>query len=97
MLGESAALFAHFDCSASLFGKSAKFRRVLRRTGVAPAQAIAIGDETRDIEAARGAGIACGALRGRPGFGSRFETEVSTMLQVVWGECHAARIPISPR
>jgi len=62
VLGEAAAPFSHFDCSASLFGKSAKFRRVLRRTGVAPAQAIAIGDETRDIEAARTAGIASGAV-----------------------------------
>ena len=61
-LGPAAALFAHFDCSASLFGKAAKFRRVIRRAGVAPAQVIAIGDEVRDIEAARAAGIACGAV-----------------------------------
>jgi len=61
-LGAAAALFSHFDCSASIFGKPAKFRRVLRRSGVAPAQAIAIGDEIRDIEAARAAGIACGAV-----------------------------------
>ncbi|MCJ9703909.1 HAD-IA family hydrolase, partial [Bradyrhizobium sp. SHOUNA76] len=57
-LGEAAALFSHFDCSASLFGKAAKFRRVIRRAGVEPAQVIAIGDEVRDIEAARAAGIA---------------------------------------
>jgi len=62
MLGEAAAPFSHFDCGASLFGKSAKFRRVLARAGVAPAQTIAIGDESRDIEAARAAGIACGAV-----------------------------------
>jgi len=61
-LGDIAALFSHFDCSASVFGKPAKFRRVLKRAGVAPAQAIAIGDETRDIEAARAVGIACGAV-----------------------------------
>jgi len=61
-LGSAAALFSHFDCSASLFGKAAKFRRVIRRAGVDPAQAIAIGDEVRDIEAARAAGIACGAV-----------------------------------
>ena len=30
--------------------------------GVGAAQAIAIGDEVRDIEAARAAGIACGAV-----------------------------------
>ena len=61
-LGEAARLFSHFDCGASLFGKAAKFRRVVRRAGVAAAQAISIGDEVRDIEAARAAGIACGAV-----------------------------------
>ncbi|MBR0848280.1 HAD family hydrolase [Bradyrhizobium diazoefficiens] len=61
-LGEAAALFSHFDCAASLFGKPAKFRRVIRRAGVAPGRAIAIGDEVRDIEAARAVGIACGAV-----------------------------------
>jgi len=61
-LGESAALFSHFDCSASLFGKAAKFRRVIRRAGVEPGKVISIGDEVRDIEAARTVGIACGAV-----------------------------------
>lgn len=61
-LGEAAALFSHFDCAASLFGKAAKFRRVIRRAGVDSAQVIAIGDEVRDIEAARAVGIACGAV-----------------------------------
>lgn len=61
-LGASAALFSDFDCSASIFGKAQKFRRVVRRARVDPGQAIAIGDETRDIEAARLAGIAFGAV-----------------------------------
>ena len=61
-LGDAAALFSHFDCAASLFGKPAKFRRVVRRAGVEPGQVIAIGDEVRDIEAARAVGIACGAV-----------------------------------
>jgi phosphoglycolate phosphatase len=61
-LGEAAALFSDYDCSASIFGKPAKFRRILRSAGVDPAQAIAIGDETRDIEAARATGIACAAV-----------------------------------
>lgn len=61
-LGDAAALFSHFDCAASVFGKPAKFRRVIRRAGVAPAEVIAIGDEVRDIEAARAVGIACGAV-----------------------------------
>jgi phosphoglycolate phosphatase len=61
-LGPSAALFSDFDCSASIFGKAQKFRRVVKRSGIDPREAIAIGDETRDIEAARAAGIACGAV-----------------------------------
>ena len=62
LLGEAAGLFAHFDCGAALFGKAARFRRILKRAGVAPTQAISIGDEIRDIEAARAAGLACGAV-----------------------------------
>jgi phosphoglycolate phosphatase len=61
-LGHAAALFSHFDCAASLFGKPAKFRRVVKHAGVELDQAIAIGDEVRDIEAARAVGIACGAV-----------------------------------
>jgi phosphoglycolate phosphatase len=62
-LGEAnAGLFSDFACGASLFGKAAKFRRVVKRAGVDPAGAIAIGDEVRDVEAARAAGIACGAV-----------------------------------
>jgi phosphoglycolate phosphatase len=62
-LGEGcASLIQIYACNASMFGKAAKFKRVLKRTAVAADQAIAIGDETRDIEAARAASIACGAV-----------------------------------
>ncbi len=61
-LGEAAALFSYFDCGASLFGKPAKFRRILARSSISAAHAISIGDEIRDIEAARAAGIACAAV-----------------------------------
>jgi phosphoglycolate phosphatase len=60
-LGESAALFRHFACGASIFGKAAKFKAVMRRARFMATQTIAIGDEVRDVEAARAAGIACGA------------------------------------
>ena len=36
---------------------------MLKRSGVAAAEAITIGDEARDIEASRAAGIACGAVK----------------------------------
>lgn len=61
-LGESAALISWYDCAASLFGKAARFRRVIRRAGSDKAEIIAIGDEVRDIEAARSVGIACGSV-----------------------------------
>jgi phosphoglycolate phosphatase len=62
-LGDAnAALFADFACGASIFGKAAKFRRVIARAGIDPARALSIGDETRDIEAARAAGISCAAV-----------------------------------
>lgn len=52
----------HLACGAGLFGKARKFRRVLRRTGVAPGRALSIGDESRDLEAARATGVAAGAV-----------------------------------
>jgi len=61
-LGALSALFSDFDCGAALMGKASKFRRVVRRAGLKPADVIAIGDEVRDIEAARAAGLACGAV-----------------------------------
>ncbi|CCB64557.1 MULTISPECIES: HAD hydrolase-like protein [unclassified Hyphomicrobium] len=54
---ENTALFSDYNCSAALFGKSGKFRRVMKRAGVAPHQVLAIGDEARDLNAARAAGI----------------------------------------
>ncbi|MGZ8323614.1 MAG: HAD hydrolase-like protein, partial [Rhodoplanes sp.] len=53
---------AHYACQSSLFGKRTKFRAILKRTGIPPAQMIAIGDETRDAEAARAVGAAFGAV-----------------------------------
>lgn len=56
------ALVAHRAVEASLFGKAGRFRTLLRDSRIAPAEALAIGDETRDIEAAREARIPCGAV-----------------------------------
>ena len=54
---DNAALFSQYNCSAALFGKAGKFRRVMRRAGVEPHRVLAIGDEARDLNAARAAGI----------------------------------------
>ena len=59
---EHAARITDWACDASLFGKARKFRSVLRQAGCAPADAFAIGDETRDVAAARVAGIRIGAV-----------------------------------
>ena len=58
----TAGLISRFDCSAAVFGKHRKFRRVARHFGTSPADTICIGDEIRDIEAARAAGMASGAV-----------------------------------
>lgn len=55
---ESAALIRHYSCGVPMFGKGAKLRALLRASGVPAAEAVCIGDEIRDLEAARAAGIA---------------------------------------
>lgn len=58
----NARLISYYACGASIFGKAPKFRRVLKLSGIAAKDAICIGDEVRDIEAARKAGIPFGAV-----------------------------------
>lgn len=57
-----AGLIAHYACEASLFGKAARFRRILDESGIPAARALSIGDELRDIAAARDAGLSAGAV-----------------------------------
>ncbi|KAA0598772.1 phosphoglycolate phosphatase [Azospirillum lipoferum] len=59
---EVAGLVAHYGCGASLFGKAVKFRKMLGKTGVPADLAIGIGDEVRDIDAARKVGMGCAAV-----------------------------------
>jgi phosphoglycolate phosphatase len=59
---DNARLIRDYACGVSMFGKTAKLRQVIRRSGVSPEHAIYIGDEIRDAEAARGARIAFGAV-----------------------------------
>lgn len=47
----------HFECGASLFGKARLMKRVLAHVGVPAERSICVGDETRDVEAARKAGV----------------------------------------
>lgn len=59
---ELAACIDHFACGASMFGKSPKFRKVIRKVGARHGEVLSIGDETRDIEAASRTGIDSGAV-----------------------------------
>jgi phosphoglycolate phosphatase len=62
VLGPAADVIDHYACGSSLWGKSQKFRAVLSALGVRPTGALAIGDEIRDIEAARKANLAVGTV-----------------------------------
>jgi len=56
------ARFDHLDCGAGVFGKAGRLKTVLRRAAIPADQTIAIGDEIRDIWAARSCGITTGAV-----------------------------------
>lgn len=63
ILGEANARRIDFyACGSSLFGKAPKFRRVLKKLGVPAHATLAIGDETRDIDAAREVGMRAGSV-----------------------------------
>jgi phosphoglycolate phosphatase len=62
VLAHRASLVDHYGCGASLFGKAKKLRKALAATATPPERAVAIGDEVRDVEAARAAGMDSGAV-----------------------------------
>lgn len=74
VLGEElTGLISFFECGVSMFGKAEKLSRVIKFSGKPASQALSIGDEIRDIEAARKAGIPCAAVSW--GFSSRTALE----------------------
>ena len=88
-------LFHDCECGAPLSGKHARLKRLLRRAKVDAHRAIYIGDEIRDIEAARRAGIAAGAVswgynraavlrRHRPDL---IFTEIGQLAQLACNDC----------
>ena len=62
VLGPAATHVTRFACGASLFGKAAKIRAVLRATRTDPRAALLVGDEARDVAAARAARIDSAAV-----------------------------------
>jgi phosphoglycolate phosphatase len=59
---QNVALIQYYACDASIFGKRAKLRKILRASGVRPDEAIFIGDEIRDLNEARAEDIPFGAV-----------------------------------
>lgn len=62
VLDEAAQFIDHYACGSSLWGKAGHFRSVLKAARISVNTAIAIGDEVRDIEAAREVKIAAGTV-----------------------------------
>jgi len=59
---ENAKRVSCYACGVSMFGKAAKLRSVVKAMKADPTRTIAIGDEARDIDAARKAGVVAGAV-----------------------------------
>ncbi|GAB3045638.1 HAD hydrolase-like protein [Spirosoma pulveris] len=59
---DNAALIQYYACGTALFGKQQKFRKVMARYGVSPRETLCIGDEIRDIDAARKVNAAIGVV-----------------------------------
>ena len=59
---ENFVFIDYFECGVSAFGKRAKLRKILKKSKIPPSEAIFIGDEIRDCEAANKEGIAFGAV-----------------------------------
>lgn len=63
VLGERhLALFEHVECGIGLGGKAARLRALRRRRRLGPGELLYIGDEVRDLEAARAAHAMSGAV-----------------------------------
>jgi phosphoglycolate phosphatase len=54
--------FTTIECGSALFGKARRLHRILQRTHICNENAIYVGDEIRDADAARKIGIRFGAV-----------------------------------
>lgn len=59
---ELAAHIAYWECDVSMSGKRRRMKKILRRSGIPPERCLAVGDEIRDWQAARKAGIPFGGV-----------------------------------
>jgi phosphoglycolate phosphatase len=60
--GQLSTLIRHFECGVSVFGKAEKLNRLIKKTGISRERMILIGDELRDLQAAKTAKIRAGAV-----------------------------------
>ena len=85
---ENAGLIQHYACDAPILGKRVKLRRVLHSSGALPAEAIFIGDEIRDLQAAHAEGIAFGAVswgvNSASAFKSHFPEEIFSSIDEIF-------------
>lgn len=58
----NSSLLRFLECGAAIHGKPARLARLLCRAGMAAAEAVYVGDEIRDILAARTLGMRAGAV-----------------------------------
>ncbi len=59
---QNSQLIQFYECGASIFHKTGKLKKILKKSGIPPQEAFCIGDEIRDIQAANQAKIPCGAV-----------------------------------
>ncbi len=83
---ELSALVASWSCGAGMFGKAKHFRDVLSELKVAPDCALAVGDEIRDIEAAREVGLRTAAVAWGFGMKPALEAAGPDLLFETMGE-----------
>lgn len=62
VLGDAASRISQYACGMSIFGKRSHLREILRAARVEPGEAIYIGDQAADCDAARAEGIDFGAV-----------------------------------
>lgn len=62
VLGDTAGLVDYYECGVPLLGKRSRLRALVKKSGVARDGVLCIGDEVRDIEAARAERLDCAAV-----------------------------------
>lgn len=62
VLPDTLPLFSDGEFDIPLLGKARRLSRLLRRQGIAASESLYVGDELRDLQAARRAGLHCAAV-----------------------------------